>query len=183
VPPEEWEQAKQKEGAYRYDHKEWRKDERDPWSICGNRAGTLQKRTTLCVRIPSVVQICRKVSGKLPAFKIYVPLPPTKTPGNGDIIMLNSLKGLEDLCYFVGDLAMFVLEADLEGVDIVKKWHKDTKSRVTDLDETTARLAQYVIERGNEQVDVDVYRPATDYGKQEPEALDRQQWSGPCLFD
>jgi hypothetical protein len=141
VSSEEWEQAKQTEGTYRYDHKEWRKDERDPWSIRGNRAGTLQKCATLYVRIPSVVQVCRKVSGKSPAFEIYVPLPPAKTPGKGNIIMLNSLKGLEDLCYSVGDLAMFMPEADLEGVDLVKKWHDDTKSRVTDLDEATARLA------------------------------------------
>jgi hypothetical protein len=41
---------------------------------------------------------------------------------------------------------------------------------VTDLDEATARLSQYVIERGNEEVDVDVYWPATDSGKQEQEA-------------
>jgi hypothetical protein len=89
--------------------------------------------------------------------------------------MLNSLKGPEDLCYSVGDLAMFVPEADLEGVDIVKKWHDNTKSCVTDLDEATARLAQYVIERGNEQVDVDVYGLATDSGKQEHEALVQEQ--------
>jgi hypothetical protein len=81
----------------------------------------------LYVRIPSVVQVCPKVNGKSPAFKIYVPLPPAKTPEKGNIIMLNSLKGLEDLCYSMGDLAMFVPEADLEGVDIVKKWHEDTK--------------------------------------------------------
>jgi hypothetical protein len=106
------------------------------------------------VRILSVVQVWRKVSGKLPAFEIYVPLPPARTPGKGNIIMLNSLKGLEDLCYSVGDLAMFVPEADLEGVNIVKKWHDDTKSRVTDLDKATARLLQYALDRGNEQVDV-----------------------------
>jgi hypothetical protein len=41
VSLEEWEQARQTEGTYRYDHKEWRKDERDLWSIRGNRAGTL----------------------------------------------------------------------------------------------------------------------------------------------
>jgi hypothetical protein len=127
------------------------------------------------VRIPSVVRVCRKVSGKSPAFEIYVPLPPAKTPGKGNIIMLNSLKGLENLCYSVGDLAMFVPEADLEGVNIVKKWHNDTKSRVTDLDEVTARLAQYVIKRDNEQVAVDVYGPATDSGKQEQEALVQEQ--------
>jgi hypothetical protein len=121
VFPEEWEQAKQTEGTYRYDHKEWREGKRDPWSIRANRTRTLRKRATPFVRIPSVVQVCRKVSGKSPAFEIYVPLPPAKTPGKGNIIMLNSLKGLEDLCYSVGDLAIFVPEADLEGVDIVKE--------------------------------------------------------------
>jgi hypothetical protein len=121
--------------------KQWRKDDRDPRSIRGNRAGSLQRRATLYVRILSVVQVCRKVNGKSPAFEIYIPLPPAKTPGKGTIIMLNSLKGLEELYYAVGDLAMFLPEADLEGVDIVKKWHDDTKSRVTDLDEATARLA------------------------------------------
>jgi hypothetical protein len=70
VSPNEWEQAKQMEGTYRYDHKEWREDERDPWSIRGNRVGTLQRRATLFVRIPSVVQVCRKVSGKSSAFEI-----------------------------------------------------------------------------------------------------------------
>jgi hypothetical protein len=119
VSPEEWEWAKQTEGTYRYDHKEWRKDERDRWSIRGNWAGTLQKRATLFVCISSMVQVCPKVSGKLPAFEIYVPLPPAKTPEKGNIIMLNSLKGLKDLCYSMGDLAIFMPEADLEGVDIV----------------------------------------------------------------
>jgi hypothetical protein len=75
----------------------------------------------------------------------------------------------------VGDLAMFVPEADLKGFDIVKKWHDDIKSRVTDLDKATARLSQYVLDRGNEQVDVDVYGPATDSGKQEQEALVQEQ--------
>jgi hypothetical protein len=70
---------------------------------------------------------------------------------------------------------MFVPEADLKGFDIVKKWHDDIKSRVTDLDKATARLSQYVLDRGNEQVDVDVYGPATDSGKQEQEALVQEQ--------
>jgi hypothetical protein len=70
---------------------------------------------------------------------------------------------------------MSVPKADLEGVDIVKKWHNDTKSRVTDLNEATARLSQYVLDRGNEQVDVDVYGPATNSGKQEQEALVQEQ--------
>jgi hypothetical protein len=30
VSPKEWKQAKQTEGTYRYDHKEWREDNMDP---------------------------------------------------------------------------------------------------------------------------------------------------------
>jgi hypothetical protein len=41
VFPKEWEQDKQTEGTYRYDHNEWREDDKDPWSIRGNWAGTL----------------------------------------------------------------------------------------------------------------------------------------------
>jgi hypothetical protein len=149
------------------------------------------------MRIPSVVHVSRKVIGKSPVFKIYVPLPPAKTPGKGTIIMLNSLKGLEELCYAVGDLAMFLPKADLEGVVIVRKWYDDTKSRVTDLDEVTARLVQYVEERGNEMVDVDVYGPATDSERQEQEVQEQEEvqkrasrtqvrthrCTGQCLYD
>jgi hypothetical protein len=105
---EEWEQAKQTEGTCRYDHQGWREDQTDPWSIRGNRSGTIQRRATLYVRIMSVVQVCRKVSGKSPAFEIYVSLPPAPTPRKGTIVQLNSLKGQEDLCYAVGNLAMFL---------------------------------------------------------------------------
>jgi hypothetical protein len=70
---------------------------------------------------------------------------------------------------------MFVLEPDLEGVNIVKKWLDSTKSRVTDLDEATARLLQYVLDRGNKKGNVDLYGPATDFGKQEQEALVQEQ--------
>jgi hypothetical protein len=62
VSPEEWE--KQKEGTYRYDHKKWCEDGKDPWSIRGNKIGGLRAGGTLWLRIPSVVQPCRKVSGK-----------------------------------------------------------------------------------------------------------------------
>jgi hypothetical protein len=40
---------------------------------------------------------------------------------------------------------------------------------VTDLDEATARLSQYVEERGNEEVHVTVYGPTKDSKKQEQE--------------
>jgi hypothetical protein len=84
VSPEEWEQAKTMKGTYRYDHNEWREDERDPWSIRGNWAGTIQRRATLFVRIPSLVQVCRKVSGKLPAFRDLRPPPAGEDPGKGE---------------------------------------------------------------------------------------------------
>jgi hypothetical protein len=41
VSPQEWEQAKQTEETYRYNHKQWRERREGPWSIRGNRAGTL----------------------------------------------------------------------------------------------------------------------------------------------
>jgi hypothetical protein len=68
VSPGEWEKRKQQEGTYRYDHKKWREDARDPWCIRGNKAGGIRGRGTLWLRIPSVVQVCRKVSGKAPAY-------------------------------------------------------------------------------------------------------------------
>jgi hypothetical protein len=46
---------------------------------------------------------------------------------------------------------------------------------VTDLDEATARLSQYVLDRGDEQVNVDIFGPATDSGKQDQEALVQEQ--------
>jgi hypothetical protein len=59
----------------------------------------------------------------------------------------------------------------------VKKWHNDTtgKSRATDLDEAVTRLSQYVEERGNEMVDVDVYGRATDFGRREQEAQEKEE--------
>jgi hypothetical protein len=42
--------------------------------------------------------------------------------------MLNSMTKLMDLCYTVGEMAMFMPKADLLGVDIAKKWHDDPKS-------------------------------------------------------
>jgi hypothetical protein len=55
VSPEEWKKRKQKEGTYRYDHKKWREDGKDPWSIRGNKIGGVRAGGTLWLRIPSVV--------------------------------------------------------------------------------------------------------------------------------
>jgi hypothetical protein len=57
--------------------------------------------------------------------------------------------------------------ADLEDVDIVKKWHNDPKSQVTDMDKGVQRLAAYVDSRSDEEVDVDVYGPANEAGQRE----------------
>jgi hypothetical protein len=116
-----------------------------------------------------VVQVCRKVSGKAQAYKVYVPLPPDAEKGT--ILQLNRLIKLENLCYTVGDIAMFLLEADLQDVDIVKKWHDDPKSRVTHVDEAVPeRLTAYVQSRGDEEVDVDIYGPTTEAAQREQEA-------------
>jgi hypothetical protein len=77
---------------------------------------------------------------------------------------------LETLCYTVGDMAMFMPEADLQNVDMVKKWHDDPKSRVTDLDEAAERLSDYVQSRGDEEVAADVYGPVSEAAQREQDA-------------
>jgi hypothetical protein len=104
----------------------------------------------------------------LAAYEIYVPLPPEGEKGT--ILHLNSMAKLETLCYIVGDMAMLMPETDLQGVNIVKKWHDDTKSRVTDMDEAVERLNEYVQSRGDEEATVDVYEPATETAQREQDA-------------
>jgi hypothetical protein len=82
------------------------------------------------------------VTGKSHAYEIYVPLPPNGDKGT--ILQLNSMSKLEGLCYNVGNMAMFMPEADLQGIDIVKRWHDDPKSRVTDPKEAADRPLAYV---------------------------------------
>jgi hypothetical protein len=173
VSPEEWQHRRQRDGTYRYDHQKWREDLRDPWGIHGSKIEGLRKGGTMWLRIPSVVQVCRKVTGKSQAYEIYVPLPPDGEKGT--ILQLNSMSKLEDLCYNVGDMAMFMPEADLQGVDIVKKWHDDPKSRVTDLEEALKRLQAYVDSRGDEQPDIDVYGTATEAAQREQDEEKRRQ--------
>jgi hypothetical protein len=84
-PREEWKPAKRTEGTYRYNHKEWRKDNRDPWSIRGNRAGTLQRRATLYVRIPSVVPVwAPQGQRQVASIQDLRPSPAGKDPGKGE---------------------------------------------------------------------------------------------------
>jgi hypothetical protein len=173
VSPEEWEHRKQRVGTYRYDHQLWREESRDPWSVRGNKIGGMWAGGTMWVRIPLVVQVCRKVTGKFQAYEIYVPLPPDGDKGT--ILQLNSMSKLEDLCYNVGNMAMFMHEADPQGVDSVKKWHDDPKSRMTDPKEAAERLLAYVDSRGDEQPDVDVYGAATEAAAREQEEKRRRQ--------
>jgi hypothetical protein len=154
VSPEEWEKRKQQEETHTYDHKKWRESDRDPWAIRDNKIGAIRTDGTLWLRIPSVVQVCRKVSSKAAAYEIYVSIPPEGEKGT--ILLVNSMAKLETLCYTAGNMAMFMPAADLQDVDIVKKWHDDPKSRVTDLDEAAARLSDYVQSRGDEEVAADV---------------------------
>jgi hypothetical protein len=173
VSPEEWENRKQRDGTYRYVHQKWREELRDPQSVRGSSIGGLRAGGTMWLRIPSVVQLCRKVTGKSQAYEIYVPLPPDGDKGT--ILQLSSMSKLEDLCYNVGDMSMFMPEDDLEGVDIVKKWHDDPKSRVTDLKEAAERLLAYVDSRGDEQPNIDVYGVATEAAQREQEEERKRQ--------
>jgi hypothetical protein len=167
VFPEEWEMRKNMDGTYRCNHQKWREEQRDPWSVRGSKIEGLRVSGTMWLRIPSVVQVCRKGTGKSQAYEMYVTLPPDGDKGT--ILQLNSVSKLKDLCYNIGDMAMFMPEADLQGVDIVKKWHDDPKSRVTDMEEAGQRLAAYAELRGEKQPNVDVYGPATEAGQREQE--------------
>jgi hypothetical protein len=123
------------------------------------------------MRIPPVVQICRKVAGKSQQYEIYDSLPPDGDKGT--VLQLNSMSKLEDLCYNVGNMSMFMPAADLRGVDIVKKWHDEP--RVTDQEEALDRLQAYVDSHGDYQPNVDVYGAATEAAEREREEERRRQ--------
>jgi hypothetical protein len=78
--------------------------------VRGNKIEAMKDHGNRNLRIPGVVQVCRKVTAaKAPTYKIYVPVsrdPEGKKTGR--ILMLNSMARLKELCYTVGDLNMFL---------------------------------------------------------------------------
>jgi hypothetical protein len=83
VNPKAWQENKKREGTYRYNYSAWKdvKPPHNPWLVRGNRAGLYMAQGPLWVRVPQVVETCRKVYGgtasssKIQAFELYVPLP------------------------------------------------------------------------------------------------------------
>jgi hypothetical protein len=181
VSPDDGDEYKQIEGTYRYDHAEWRDvaESQNPFSVRGNRGGTVKRTSAYYLCIPPVVQVCRKVSATgTQSFEIYVPIP--KDPAadkKGWIINLNSKAKLQDLVYNVGDMAMFMAAAEFGDVNLVKEWHSNTESRVHDLDKAVKRLDYYVMSRGDQEPahTVDVYGPASEAAVREQEARDAER--------
>jgi hypothetical protein len=152
VTPELWQKNKQKEGTYRYDYKSWKdvQPPRNPWLVRGSRGGAFSPKGVLWVRIPPVVEVCRRVSGtetrKSEAYEIYVPLPGDK------VFRLNNMKGLWDLCYAVGTRGMFLDEGDVGG-DLVRQWHKQPKTEVKDTAEALTLLDKWAREHPSDAMD------------------------------
>jgi hypothetical protein len=65
VSPKGWQDNKQREGTYRYNYSAWKdvKPPHNPWLVRGNRTGLYMKQGPLWVRVPPVVETCRKVYG------------------------------------------------------------------------------------------------------------------------
>jgi hypothetical protein len=65
VNPKAWQENKQREGTYRYNYSAWKdvKPPHNPWLVRGNRAGLYMAQGPLWVRVPQVVETCRKVYG------------------------------------------------------------------------------------------------------------------------
>jgi hypothetical protein len=134
IRPKGWQDNKQREGTYRYNNSA-RKDVKPPhnlWLVRGNRAGLYMKQGPLWVRVPPVVETCRKVYGgtatsaKIQAFELYVPLP------GGRVHKCPSMKAMWDLCYFVGTSAIFAIALAAERIDLARLWQNKPKARVSD---------------------------------------------------
>jgi hypothetical protein len=117
-----WQDNKQREGTYRYNYNAWKdiKPPHNPWLVRGNMAGLYMKQGPLWVRVPPVLETCRKVYGgtatsaKIQAFELYVPLP------GGGVHKCPSMKAMWDLCYSVGTSAMFATASAAERIDLAQ---------------------------------------------------------------
>jgi hypothetical protein len=144
--------------------------------VRGNKLGAMKDHRNLNLRIPGVVQVCRKVTAaKAPAYEIYVPVPrDPEGKKTGRILMLNSVVRLKELCYTVGDLNMFLPAAEVPDEDIVKTWQDDVTARLVDFDEAVQRLSDYAASREDHEPDVDVFGPASKRA-QAAKAAERSQ--------
>jgi hypothetical protein len=162
VSPKGWQDNKLREGTYRYNYSAW-KDVKPPhnsWLVRGNRAGLLMKQGPLWVRVPSVVETCKKVYGgtatsaKIQAFELYVPLP------GGRVHKCPSMKAMWDLCYSIGTSAMFATASAAERIDLARLWQNKPKARVSD-----SKVAIALLDRASQDAEtppVDIFGTAEE---------------------
>jgi hypothetical protein len=155
--PELRQKNKQKEGTYRLDYESHKgvAPPRNRWLVRRSRGGAFSPKGLLWVRIPPVVEVCRRVlgteTGKSEAYEIYVPLPGDK------VFRLNSMKDMWDQCYALGARGMFLDERDVGG-DIIRQWHKEPNTQVKDTEEALLLLDKWAQEHPSDAVDE--YGPA-----------------------
>jgi hypothetical protein len=162
VSPRGWQDNKQRERTYRYNYSAW-KDVKPPhnsWLVRESRAGLYMTQGPLWVRIPQVVETCRKVYGgtatsaKIQAFELYVPSP------GGRVHKCPSMKAMWDLCYAVGTSAMFAAAEAAERIDLTRLWQNRPKARVADSKKAIALLDQAA--QGAETPPMDIFGPVEE---------------------
>jgi hypothetical protein len=162
VNPKAWQENKQREGTYRYNYGAWKdvKPPHNPWLVQGNKAGLYMAQGPLWVRVPQVVETCRKVYGgtasssKIQAFELYVPLP------GGKVHKCPSMKAMWDLCYAVGTSAMFTAAEAAERGDLARLWQNKPRARVANTKKAVALLDQAA--QGAETLPMDIFGPVED---------------------
>jgi hypothetical protein len=162
VNPKAWQENKQREGTYRYNYSAWKdvKPPHNPWLVRGNMAGLYMAQGPLWVRVPQVVETCRKVYGgtasssKIQAFELYVPLP------GGKVHKCPSMKAMWVLCYAVETSAMFTAAEAAERGDLARLWQNEPRARVADTKKAVAMLDQAA--QGAETLPVDIFGPIED---------------------
>jgi hypothetical protein len=162
VSPKGLQDNKQREGMYRYNYSAWKdvKPPHNPWLVRGNRAGLYMKQGPLWVRVPPVVETCRKVYGgratsaKIQAFELYVPLP------GGRVHKCPSMKAMWGLCYSVVTSAMFATASAAERIDLARLWQNRAKARVAD-----SKAAIALLDRASQDAEtppVDIFGTAEE---------------------
>jgi hypothetical protein len=162
VDPKAWQENKQREWTYRYNYSAWKdvNPPHNPWLVRGNTAGLYMAQGPLWLRVPQVVETCRKVYGgtasssKIQAFELYVPLP------GGKVHKCPSMKAMWDLCYAVGTSAMFTAAEAADRGDLARLWQNKPKARVADTKKAIALLDQAA--QGAETLPVDIFGPVGD---------------------
>jgi hypothetical protein len=114
----------------------------------------------LWVRVPQVVETCRKVYGatatsaKIQAFELYVSIP------GGRVHKCPSMKAMWDLCYAVETSPTFATAAAAERTDLARLWQNRPEAHVADNKKAIALLEQAT--HGAETPLVDIFGPVEE---------------------